>query len=46
MLTSPLVRRKFKRMIEQIAQDLPVLSYGEVEQTVEIHAEGVITLQT
>ncbi len=45
VLTSPLVRRKFKRMIEQIAQDLPVLSYGEIEQTVEIHAEGVITLQ-
>jgi flagellar biosynthesis protein FlhA len=45
VLTSPVVRRKFKRMIEQIANDLTVLSYGEVEQTVEIHAEGVITLQ-
>ena len=46
VLTSPLVRRKFKRMIEQIAHDLTVLSYGEIEQTTEIHAEGVITLQT
>jgi len=45
VLTSPLVRRKFKRMIEQIAGDLPVLSYGEVEQNVEIHAEGIITVQ-
>ena len=45
ILTSPLVRRKFKRIIEQIAGDLTVLSYGEVEQNVEIHAEGVITLQ-
>ncbi len=45
VLTSPVVRRKFKRMIEQIANDLTVLSYGDVEQTVEIHAEGVITLQ-
>lgn len=45
VLTSPLVRRKFKRMIEQIAGDLPVLSYGEVEQNVEIHAEGILTVQ-
>jgi flagellar biosynthesis protein FlhA len=45
VLTSPPVRRKFKRMIEQIAGDLTVLSYGEVEQDVEIHAEGVVTLQ-
>jgi flagellar biosynthesis protein FlhA len=45
VLTSPLVRRKFKRMIEQIAGDLTVLSYGEVEQNVEIHAEGIITVQ-
>ena len=44
VLTSPPVRRKFKRMIEQIAGDLTVLSYGEVEQDVEIHAEGVVSL--
>lgn len=45
IMTSPLVRRKFKRMIEQIAESLTVLSYGEVEKNVEIHAEGIITVQ-
>ncbi|MGI5970216.1 MAG: flagellar biosynthesis protein FlhA [Oscillospiraceae bacterium] len=45
VLTSPPVRRKFKKMIEHIAGDLTVLSYGEVEETVELHAEGVVTLQ-
>ena len=44
VVTSPIVRRKFKRMIEQIAEDLTVLSYGEIEQNVEIHAEGVVAL--
>jgi flagellar biosynthesis protein FlhA len=44
VLTSPLVRRKFKRVIEQIAPGLAVLSYGEVEQNVEIHSEGVIKI--
>ncbi len=44
VVTSPVVRRKFKRMIEQIAEDLTVLSYGEIEQNVEIHAEGVVAL--
>ncbi len=45
VLTSPVVRRKFKRIIWQSAEDLAVLSYGEIEQSVEIHAAGVIALQ-
>ncbi|MGE4484077.1 MAG: flagellar biosynthesis protein FlhA [Oscillospiraceae bacterium] len=44
VLTSPLVRRKFKRIIEQIAPDLAVLSYSEIEQNIEIHSEGVIKI--
>ena len=44
VLTSPMVRRKFKRIIEQIAPDLAVLSYGEIEQNIEIHSEGVIKI--
>ncbi|SMC35426.1 flagellar biosynthesis protein FlhA [Papillibacter cinnamivorans] len=45
VLTSPLVRRKFRRLVEQVASDLTVLSYGEVEQSAEIHAEGVVAVQ-
>lgn len=42
VLTSPLVRKKFRRIVEQTIPDLPVLSYNEIEQDVEIHAGGVV----
>jgi flagellar biosynthesis protein FlhA len=44
VLTSPLVRRRFKKLIEPMAPDLAVLSYNEIEQSVEIHSEGVLKL--
>lgn len=42
VLTSPLVRRKFKKIAEMIVPDLAVLSYNELDQNIEIHSEGVI----
>ena len=44
ILTSPLVRRQFRKIAEQLSPDLIVLSYNEVESNVEISSEGVIRL--
>lgn len=42
ILTSPIVRTYFKRLIEQIAPDLVVLSYNEIEPTTEIQSIGMV----
>lgn len=42
ILTSPIVRIYFKRLVEQIAPDLVVLSYNEVEPTAEIQSIGMV----
>jgi flagellar biosynthesis protein FlhA len=44
ILTSPLVRRQFRKIAEQISPDLVVLSYNEIEQNVEVFSEGVVRL--
>lgn len=44
ILTSPLVRVHFRKIIEHIAPELVVLSYNEIESNVEIHSDGVITV--
>ena len=44
ILTSPLVRRQFRKIAEQLSPDLVVLSYNEVESNVEISSEGVVRL--
>ena len=44
ILTSPLVRRQFRKIAEQISPELAVLSYNEVESTVEVYSEGVVKL--
>jgi len=44
ILTSPLVRRQFRKISEQISPELPVLSYNEVESNVEVFAEGVVRI--
>ncbi len=45
VLTSPVVRYHFKRLIEQMVPDLVVLSYNEIEQDVDIQADGIVTIQ-
>lgn len=42
ILTSPIVRIYFKKLIEQIAPDLTVLSYNEIEPSAEIQSIGMV----
>ena len=44
ILTSPLVRRQFRKITEQISPELAVLSYNEIESNVEVFSEGVVKL--
>jgi len=44
ILTSPLVRRQFRKISEQISPELAVLSYNEIDSGVEVLSEGVVTL--
>jgi flagellar biosynthesis protein FlhA len=44
ILTSPQVRPHFKRLTEQLAPDLTVLSFAEIEQNVEIRSDGLVSL--
>ena len=44
ILTSPLVRRQFRKITEQISPELAVLSFNEIESSVEVYAEGVVKL--
>ena len=42
ILASPLVRRHFKQLSRQLDTDLVVLSYNELDQTVQIHSDGMV----
>jgi len=44
ILTSPIVRRQFRKISEQISPELAVLSYNEIDSSVEVLSEGVVTL--
>ena len=44
ILTSPLVRRQFRKIAEQISPELAVLSFNEIEGSVEVYSEGVVRL--
>ena len=44
VLTSPLVRKHFKQISDQLDSDLVILSYNELEQNVEIYSDGVVNL--
>ena len=43
-LTAPAIRPRFKKLIEQIAPNLTVLSYAEIEQSMELHIDSIIKL--
>ncbi len=43
VVTSPAVRRHFKKITEQIAPDFVVLSYNEIDQNTQIISEGMVT---
>ena len=44
ILTSPLVRRQFRKISEQISPELAVLSYNEIDSSVEVYAEGIVRI--
>ncbi len=44
ILTSPIVRIYFKRLVEQVAPDLVVLSYNEIDPASEIQSVGMVSL--
>jgi flagellar biosynthesis protein FlhA len=44
ILTSPIVRTYFKRLVERFAPDLIVLGYNELDNTVEIQSVGVVAV--
>ncbi|MCL2226434.1 MAG: flagellar biosynthesis protein FlhA [Oscillospiraceae bacterium] len=44
ILTSPLIRRQFRKITEQISPELAVLSYSEIENNIEVFSEGVVKL--
>lgn len=43
-VTAPVVRPRFKKLIEQIAPGLTVLSYAEVDQGMELRVENIVRL--
>ena len=45
VLTSPTVRPHFKKMSEQLIPDLTVLSFNEIDTSVEIHADRMVSIQ-
>lgn len=44
VLTAPIVRLYFKRLTEQYIPDLVVLSYNELESSIEVKSVGTVTL--
>ncbi|AKL95463.1 flagellar biosynthesis protein FlhA [Clostridium aceticum] len=44
IVTAPIVRLYFKRLSEQLTSDLIVLSYNEVDPSVEIHSVGAVSI--
>ncbi|MDK2941274.1 MAG: flagellar biosynthesis protein FlhA, partial [Acetobacterium sp.] len=45
ILTSPIVRIYFKRLIEQFLADLTVLSFNEIDTNIQIQVIGMIKLE-
>lgn len=44
ILTAPIVRIYLKRLTEQITKDLIVLSYNEIDSSVEVQSIGMVTI--
>ena len=43
VLTSPIVRMYFRRLVEEYFRDLAVVSYNEVESDVELQSVGMVS---
>ncbi|CAH1197820.1 Flagellar biosynthesis protein FlhA [Paenibacillus plantiphilus] len=44
VLTSPTIRMYLRQIVERTMQDIPVLSYSELEPSVEVQSIGVVNL--
>lgn len=44
VITAPIVRLYFKRLTEQLTSDLVVLSYNEIDPSVEIESVGMVSI--
>ncbi|UOF89372.1 flagellar biosynthesis protein FlhA [Fodinisporobacter ferrooxydans] len=44
VITSPAVRLHFRRMIERVLPDVPVLSYNELDAAIEIQSSGMVSI--
>ncbi|HEX7057971.1 MAG TPA: flagellar biosynthesis protein FlhA, partial [Bacilli bacterium] len=44
ILASPTIRMYLRQLLERSLQDIPILSYNELEPSVEIHSVGVVNL--
>jgi flagellar biosynthesis protein FlhA len=44
VLTAPIVRLYFKRLTEQMTRDIIVLSYNEIEPSVEVQSVGMVNI--
>lgn len=44
VLTAPIVRLYFKRLTEQLTRDLIVLSYNEIDPSVEVKSVGMVSM--
>lgn len=44
ILTSPTIRMYLRQLLERTMQDIPVLSYSELEPSVEIQSVGVVNI--
>lgn len=45
VLTSPIVRIYFKKLIDQFIPNITVLSFSEIDNTVQIQAVGNVTIE-
>ena len=43
IITSPIVRMYFKRLTEDYYKDLIVVSYNEIEGSIELQSVGMVT---
>lgn len=44
LLTAPNIRMHMRRLIERMLPDLPVLSYNELDNTIEVKSGGTVTI--
>ncbi len=44
IITSPIVRMYYKRLIQDYFKDLVVVSYNEIESNIELQSVGMVSI--